>query len=223
VLLDGRFTFGLGTGEALNEHVWGAPWPPARERIDRLGEAIELMRRLWEGRNVNFDGRYYRAVNARIYTRPDTPPPVFVSGLGPLATNLAAEVADGYVTMDPDLVQRYREAGGRGPLVSGIKACFDADEDRAVEAAHRLWGMELNPGQLNRELSVPSMIEDVQSLIPAEQVAEHMPCGPDPGRHVEALQRLADAGFDEVFVQQVGPDLDGFFDLYATKVLPAFA
>jgi hypothetical protein len=83
--------------------------------------------------------------------------------------------------------------------------------------------MELNPGQLNRELATPSMIESAASLIPPEKVAEEFPCGADPQRHIEALQRYVDAGFDEIFVQQVGPDMDGFFDCYQREVLPRFA
>jgi G6PDH family F420-dependent oxidoreductase len=219
VLLDGQFTFGVGTGENLNEHVWGAPWPPAKERLDRLREAVELMRLLWSGEN-DFDGRYYRAVNARIYTLPDRPPPIFVSGLARLSTKLAAEIGDGYVTVKPELVGAYRDAGGTGPVQTGTKACYDADEGRAVQTAHRLWGMELNPGQLNRELATPGMISDAASLTRPAQTAEEFPCGPDPDRHIASLRKLADAGFDEAYVSQVGPDMDGFFELYATKVLP---
>lgn len=220
VLLDGKFIFGVGTGENLNEHVWGAPWPPAKERLARLREALDLIRLLWAGGNVDFEGRYYRAVNARLYTLPERPPPVFVSGLAPLSTKLAAEIGDGYVTVNPELVNAYRQAGGTGPVQTGTKACFDSDEGRAVEIAHRLWGMELNPGQLNRELATPGMISDAASRTRPEQTAEEFPCGPDPERHISALRKLDQAGFDEAYVSQVGPDMDGFFQLYADKVLP---
>lgn len=219
-MLEGKFVFGVGTGENLNEHVWGAPWPPAKERLARLRESIELMRELWTGRNVNFEGRFYRAVNARLYTLPESPPPVYISGLAPLVTKLAAEIADGFVTMDPEFVGQYRQAGGKGPVQTGMKACFDADDQKAVDIAHEMWGMELNPGQLNRELATPGMISDAASLVRREQVAEEFPCGPDPRSHVEALRQRVDAGYDEAFVQQIGPDMDGFFKLYATDVLP---
>jgi G6PDH family F420-dependent oxidoreductase len=222
LLTGGNFVFGIGTGENLNEHVTGDPWPPAQERIDRLEEAIDLMRVLWDGETVDYEGAYYRAVNARIYSLPDVPPPVFVSGLAPLSTALAAQIGDGYVTMKPDLLKTYRDAGGTGPTQTGVRACFDTDERRAVTTAYRLWGMELNPGQLNHELAMSSMISDVQSLIPEEKVGEEFPCGPDPERHIEALRQRADAGFDECFVQQIGDDMDGFFELYAHEVLPAF-
>lgn len=221
VMLGGRFSFGVGTGENLNEHVIGAPWPPAKERIARLREAVELMRRLWEGDTVDFEGRFYRAVRARLYTVPDEPPPVYVSAFGPAATRLAVEIGDGYVTMDPELLALYREHGGRGKAQTALKACFDADEAHAVEIAHRTWGVELVPGQLNQELATPSMFESVAPLVPPEEVARHMPCGPNAARHVEALEQRVAAGFDEVYVQQIGPDMAGFFNLYATEVLPA--
>jgi G6PDH family F420-dependent oxidoreductase len=222
VLLEGRFIFGVGTGENLNEHVSGTPWPPESERLERLEEAIELIRLLWKGDNVNFDGRYYRAVNARVYTLPNRPPPVYVSGLGLRASKLAADIGDGFVTTSPQPIELYRQAGGKGPIQSAVKACFDDDEDRAVDLVHELWGMELNPGGVNRELALPSNIESVASLVTKEKVAERFPCGPDPKRHIEEIEKLADAGCDEIFVQQVGDDMDGFFELYSSKVLAHF-
>ncbi|HWD96407.1 MAG TPA: TIGR03557 family F420-dependent LLM class oxidoreductase [Acidimicrobiales bacterium] len=220
LLLNGSFVFGVGTGENLNEHVWGAPWPPIRERVERLREAIELMRLLWSGDNVDFEGVYYKAVNARLYSLPDKPPPVFVSAFGTLATDLAAEVGDGFVTFTPELLLRYREGGGRGSAQTAVKVCFDADEDRAKEMIHRLWRMELNPGQLNQELAVPRHIESASTLVTPEMTSKAFPCGPDPERHVAALQQRIDDGFDEIYVQQVGADMEGFFDLYSLKVLP---
>src|SRR3954447_6365419 len=85
VQLDGRFTLGVGTGEALNEHVLGDVWPPADVRLEMLEEAVELMRELWAGEVVTRQGKHYRTDAARIYTLPDEPPPVFVSAFGPKA------------------------------------------------------------------------------------------------------------------------------------------
>lgn len=220
LMLDGRFVFGVGTGENLNEHVTGERWPAAGERMDRLREAVSLIRRLWEGGNVDFEGRYYRAVNARIYTLPDAPPPVYVSGFGPLATRLAAEIGDGFVTMTPELVEVYRNAGGRGPVQTAFKACYGPSEREAAEVAHRTWAMELLPGQLNQELPTPRTFEAASKLVDHDAVATEMPCGPDPARHCAAFSERAAAGFDEIYVQHVGPDMDGFFKLYAEEVLP---
>lgn len=220
LLLNGKFTFGVGTGENLNEHVWGASWPPAKERIERLREAVEVMRLLWTGTNIDYVGKFYRAVNARIYTLPEEPPPVYVSGLGPLSTELAAEIGDGLVTFEPELLAKYRDAGGRGIAQTALKVCFDRDEAQAVGMLHRMWAVELNPGQLNRELAQPRHIESAASLVTPEMMAEKFPCGAGPDRHVSAIQQRIDAGFDEVFVQQVGTDMEGFFRLYQKSVLP---
>jgi G6PDH family F420-dependent oxidoreductase len=223
VLLDGNFVFGVGTGENLNEHVWGAPWPPAEERLDRLREAVTLMRLLWSGENVDFDGRYYRAVNARIYTLPDKPPPIYVSGLAPNATDLAVEIGDGFVTFDPEMLTRYRDGGGKGTAQTALKVCYDRSESEAIGMMHQMWSVELNPGQLNRELAQPSHIESAATLVTPEMVAQEFTCGSDPDRHIAAVQRRVDEGFDEIFIQQVGDDMEGFFKLYASKVLPTVA
>lgn len=220
VLWAGKFVFGVGTGENLNEHVWGAEWPPIRERVDRLREAIELIRLLWSGENVDFDGLYYRAVNARLYTIPNEPPPIYVSAFGSLSTDLAAEVGDGFVTFTPELLGKYHERGGHGVTQTALKVCYDADDQEAIATLHRLWSNELNPAPLNQELAVPRHIESASSLVTPEMVAKSFPCGPDPERHIHALQQRVEQGFDEAYVHQVGPDMDGFFDLYRTKVLP---
>src|SRR3954451_12114167 len=114
VMLEGRFVFGVGTGEALNEHILGEAWPRADVRLDMVEEAIEVIRLLWSGDTVSHEGRHYQVEQARIYTMPDEPPPIYVSGFGPKSIDLAAEVGDGYVlTMpDADMIGRFRANGG---------------------------------------------------------------------------------------------------------------
>src|SRR3954447_4486070 len=118
VLLGGRFNLGVGSGEALNEHILGDVWPEADERLEMLEEAIEVMRLLWSGGVQSHRGRHYRVSHARVYDLPDSPPQVFVSGFGPSATKLAARVGDGYCTPSPDeeLIKLYRSEGGKGPV-----------------------------------------------------------------------------------------------------------
>jgi G6PDH family F420-dependent oxidoreductase len=110
VLLERRFRLGVGSGEALNEHILGDPWPSANVRLEMLEEAIEVIRTLWTGAQLEHTGRHYRVENAQLYTRPDEPPSILVSGFGPKAVDLAARVGDGYcITMpDPDLIDRFR-------------------------------------------------------------------------------------------------------------------
>src|ERR687887_135947 len=139
LLLDGRFALGVGSGEALNEHVLGDAWPDADTRLEMLEEAVEVIRTLWRGGQQDHRGRHYRVQNARIYDLPDRPPPIYVSGFGPKAVRVAARIADGYVTTmpDPELVGLYRSEGGKGPIQAGTKVCFGADEATARQTAHR--------------------------------------------------------------------------------------
>src|SRR2546423_9342606 len=101
VLTEGRFRLGIGSGEALNEHILGDAWPSADVRLEMLEEAVEVMRELWTGEFVDHHGEYYMVENARIYTLPDEPVPVYVSGFGPKSIDLAARIGDGYVSTMP--------------------------------------------------------------------------------------------------------------------------
>ncbi len=224
VLLEGRFELGVGSGEALNEHILGDPWPPVDVRLDMLEEAIEVIRRLWTGELVRHHGRHYRVENARLYTVPGAPPPILVSGFGPRAVDVAARVGDGYcITMpDADLIGRYRSAGGTRPVQAGTKVCYGPDRGRAVATAHRIWPNEVLPGELAQVIPQPAHFEQASELVTPEMVAEAVPCGPDLDEHVAALQRYADAGVDHLFVQQIGPDQEAFFGAYAEHVLPRF-
>jgi G6PDH family F420-dependent oxidoreductase len=224
VLVGGRFALGVGSGEALNEHILGTAWPDADTRLEMLEEAVEVIRTLWQGGMRDHRGRHYTVQNARIYDLPERPTPIYVSGFGPKAVRLAARIADGYVTTipDPDLVGLYRSEGGNGPILAGTKVCFDADEAKARRTAHRLWPNEQVPGELAQILPTPAHFEQACTLITEDMVAEAVTCGPDLERHVAALEEYADAGADELFVQQIGPEQDAFFDTWAPAVLSRF-
>jgi G6PDH family F420-dependent oxidoreductase len=224
VLLEGRFTFGVGSGEALNEHVIGARWPEAEERLEMLEEAIEVIRLLWTGEQVSHRGRHYRVENARIYTLPDTPPPIYVSGFGPKSVDLAARIGDGYVTTAPgELIQRFRDKGGAGkPVQAGTKVCYGPDRDAAIKTVHRIWPNEAISGELPQVLPTPAHFEQASELVTEDMIAESVPCGPDLDEHVAMIQEYADSGVDELYLQQIGDQHDAFFDVYAREVLPRF-
>ena len=225
VQLDGRFVLGVGSGEALNEHVLADHWPSIGVRLEMLEEAIEIIRLLHEGGEISHHGTYYEVQEAKIYTRPERPVPIYVSGFGPQAVELAGRIGDGLCTTMPDseLLGVFRDAGGEGkPTQAGTKVCWDRDEERALETAHRIWGNEALPGQLAQTLPRPRDFMDAQSLVPREAIREAMTCGDDGEKHIAQIQEYVDAGFDEVYVQQIGPDLDGFFDAWSKEVLPAF-
>ncbi|WP_338498753.1 TIGR03557 family F420-dependent LLM class oxidoreductase [Streptomyces sp. SJL17-4] len=224
VLLKGRFALGVGTGEALNEHVLGDRWPAFDERADMLEEAVEVMRKMFPGREISHRGRHYTVENARLYTVPESPPAILVSGFGSKAAALAGRIGDGFVTMGPDedAIASFREAGGAGkPVVGGLKVCWDQDREAAVDTAHRMWPTEHLPGELNQILPTPAHFEQATELVTRQQVADSVPCGPDVEEHVDAVRAYVEAGFDEVYVGQMGQGQEEFFTAYREKVLPA--
>jgi G6PDH family F420-dependent oxidoreductase len=220
VMLDGRFQLGVGSGEALNEHVLGARWPTIETRLEMLEEAVEVMRELWKGGSRDYFGKHYTVEDARIYDLPDEPPPVLVSGFGEKSVQLAARIGGGYCTTAPDaeMIELYRGQGGKGPVQAGTKVCFAQDEGEARQIAHRLWPNEQLPGELAQVLPAPAHFEQACELITEEMIGESVPCGPDLDRHIEAFEEYAEAGVDELFVQNIGPYQDEFFEAYGEIV-----
>jgi G6PDH family F420-dependent oxidoreductase len=225
VMLNGRFELGVGSGEALNEHIFGDAWPSADVRLEMLEEAVGVIRLLWEGGVKDHEGKHYRVENARIYTLPDAPPPILVSGFGPKAIRLAGRIGDGYINIAPDaeMLGLFRSSGGGDkPAHGAFKVCYGDDEAEARERAHRIWPNEALPGELAQILPTPAHFEQATRLVTEEMVAEAVPCGPDPEPHRETIRRYADAGYDEVYVQQIGPDQEAFFRFYEKEILPEF-
>src|SRR5215211_2999229 len=208
VQCEGRFVLGVGSGEALNEHILGDPWPPTGVRLAMLEEAVELIRELHGGEEVSFDGEFYAVHNARIYTRPEQPVPIYVSGLGPKAAAVAGRIGDGLICTKPDesLVQTFRSSGGAGkPVQGGFKVCWADSEEDAVATVHRLWPNAFLPGELSQVLPTPKHFEQATQLVSRDMVTSGpIPCGPDPQRHLAALREYVEAGYDEVYVSQIG-------------------
>lgn len=208
VMLEGRFCLGVGSGEALNEHVLGDRWPEADERLEMLEEAVEVIRKLWRGGVQDHRGAYYRVERARIYDLPESPSPIIVSGFGPKSVRLAARIGDGYCTVGPDAesVKLFRSQSQNGSVVQGgLKVCWSDDETRARQTVYRLWPNEALPGELAQVLPTPKHFEQAAELVTEELAAADVPCGPDVDAHVEAIEAYSDAGFDEVYVNQIGP------------------
>jgi G6PDH family F420-dependent oxidoreductase len=221
-MLPGRFFLGVGSGEFLNEHILADRWPETRVRLDMLEEAVDIIRLLWRGGTRSHDGEHYVVEKARVYTLPEQLPPIYVSAFGPKAMKVAARIGDGYVGTSPDqdLVSQYGTNGGTGPKLGGVKVCWGADEQEAAKLAHALWPTMGVPGELNQELRTPAHFEQAVSKVTVEEVGGTIACGPDPERHLSAIRQYFDAGYDEVYVHQIGPDQEGFFRFYEREVLP---
>ena len=225
-MMPGRFFLGVGSGENLNEHILGDAWPESDVRQEMLEEAIAVIRLLWEGGTKSHRGRHYTVQNARIYTLPEQPVPIMVAAAGSKAAELAGRVGDGFVGTSPEAetIQAFEQAGGRGkPRYGQMTVCWAEDEASARKTALEFWPTGAIPGELGQELPMPAHFEQAAQLVTEEMIAESVVCGPNPQRHIDEIQSYVDAGYDHVYVHQVGPDQEGFIDFYQRQVLPRFA
>jgi coenzyme F420-dependent glucose-6-phosphate dehydrogenase len=225
-MMPGRFFLGVGTGEALNEHILGDRWPSSGVRRDMLEEAIEVIRLLWEGGSQSHFGKHYTVEQATIFTLPDELPPIVVSGFGPHAVELAGRCGDGYMNTSPDAeaVEGFHRAGGEGkPCYGKLDVCVAESEEQARRTAFRTWPTSGLSGELSQILPLPAHFEQAVSNVTEDDVAESIVCSQDPEVHIQRLREFEQAGYDRVVVQQVGDDQERFFSFYAEQVLPALS
>jgi G6PDH family F420-dependent oxidoreductase len=186
-----------------------------------LEEAVEIIAELFTGEQLTHHGQHYEVDTARLYSVPSAPPPIYVSGFGEKSARLAARIADGYICIGPqaDLVKLFREEGGGDqPVQGGVKGCWAPDAGQARQTMHRLWPNDFIPGESAQLLPLPRHFGQLTQLVTEEMVTA--PCGPAPEPYVEAIRAYEDAGFDEVYLAQVGGRLEGAFEFFATQVLP---
>ena len=225
LLFGDRFFWGVGTGEALNEHILGHRWPPAGVRLAMLEEAVDVVRQLWTGDTVDHRGEFYEVENAKLFDPPTEPPPVIVSGFGPKAIELAARIGDGYWgnAPDGDLVDRYRDGGGTGPRYAQLNICWAPDEASARTTVHEIWPNSGVPGQLSQDLPTWTHFEEAAGMVTEDDAAESVPCGPDVEPVLDSVRSYLDAGYDHLYFHQIGPDQDGFFRFWSEQLQPALA
>jgi G6PDH family F420-dependent oxidoreductase len=223
-LLSGeRFSLGVGTGEALNEHVLGHRWPPPEVRLAMLEEAVTVLRGLWTGETFDHRGDFYEVENAKLFDPPRHALPVIVSGFGDQAVDLAARVGDGYWghSPEPGPVERYQGAGGVGPRYAQIDLCWAESEPEARKTVHQIWPTHGIPGQLAQDLPTWTHFEQAAELVTEDVATRSIPCGPDPEPVIESVQQYVAAGFDHVYFHQIGPDQAGFHRFWTTELAPA--
>jgi G6PDH family F420-dependent oxidoreductase len=225
-LMPGRFLLGVGTGEALNEHITGRRWPSASERRDMLEEAIGVIRELWTGELIEHRGRYYDVIDAQVYTLPDEPPPILVAASGPRSADLAGRIGDGLISTAPEreTIETFEEAGGQGkPRYGQLALCWARDERTALDTVKEWWPNAALGGDISQELPLPRQFAQAAAAVHDEDLAEMIVCGPDADRHAERIQAYIDAGYDHVYLHQIGPDQAGFMRFAERELMPRFA
>ena len=214
-LLGGRFFLGVGTGENLNEHITGAKWPRADERLEMLEEAIELMRKLWNGEYETFRGKHYTVEQARIYDPPDGNLPIVVAAAQSEAAKLAAEKGDGYMNTSPDeeIVKEYKQAGGKEPLYGKVTGCFAPSVADAKKLAKERQPNVALGGSLSQELALPRDFEAAAQNVREDDLEGPLALGHDLDAWREKLTEFERAGFTHVALHDVSEDQGGFIEL----------
>lgn len=225
VLSSGRFTLGLGAGENLNEHVVGAGWPMPKVRQQRLAEAAEIIRALFSGEYVTYEGEHFRVDRAKLYDLPANPVPIGIAVSGKDGLSLAARHADCLISVDPagDLVDGFNAAGGADkPKYGQLAVCYDPDEGAALKRARDLWRWAASGWHVMSELPDPRSFDAASASVREDDIASMIPCGADTDRYVSAVRRYADAGFTHVALVQIGADSQQDFISWARgELLPA--
>jgi probable non-F420 flavinoid oxidoreductase len=224
-MFPGRFPWvALGSGEALNEHVTGDPWPTKDLRMARLRECVDVMRGLWRGEEVTHRGLVV-VDRARVWSLPEVPPQLVAGAMSPETAAWAGGWADGLITVNqsPDLLRRlvgaYRDAGGRGTLHLQVHLSWASDDETALAVAHDKWRSNCLPTSLAWELETPEQFEAATRHVPPEEVARNVLVSSDPGRLAARLREFQELGFEELYLHPVGED-DEFIDVFGAKVLP---
>lgn len=223
-LMPGRFFLGVGTGENLNEHILGDPWPEWEVRAEMLEEAVEIIRELWRGEVTSYRGDYYTVQNARLYTLPEEPPPIHVAAGGPRMAEVAARIGDGLIGTGPerDLLDAFDAGGGAGPRYGQITLCWAKSEADARRTALEWWPNAAIRGEASQELPSPAHFGQLAEMVTEDSIAESVLCGPDAEPLLERIRTYTDVGYDHIYLHQVGPDQAGFFDFVQREVLSEF-
>jgi len=222
LLSEGRFRLGLGSGENLNEHVVGGGWPSAAVRLEKLEEAVGIIRALLSGAVVDHRGRHFEVRGARLWDLPDTPPPLGVAVSGEQSCAIAGRLADLVIATEPkpELLKAFDRHGGTGkPRVGQLPVCYDTDRDAAVARAHAQFRWFGSGWKVNAELPGTEGFAGATQFVRPEDVAESIPCGDDVDAFVAAVRPYAAAGFDQIALVQIGGDHQKPFLAWAEKTL----
>jgi G6PDH family F420-dependent oxidoreductase len=213
-LMGGRFFLGVGTGENLNEHVLGDRWPRADERLEMLEEAVDVIRALLGGDYETYRGKHYTVEQLKLYDAPAKPPPIVVAAKAENAAKLAAAKGDGTMNTSPDaeIVQVFKDAGGKGPIYGKVAGAFAPSVEEARKIAKERQPNSGMSGDLSTELALPRDFEAVAELVREEDLEGSLVFGDDPAAWRAKIEEFEQAGFTHVALHNVGEDQRGFIE-----------
>ena len=231
LLFPGRPYLGIGSGESLNESPLGADWPPVGEQIERLEEGLQIIRRLLAGETIDHDGKHFSTKQARLHSRPERIPPIYVSAFGPQAAEVAGRLGDGVWTLGdpesaPEIVEAYRAAAadaGREPGEVVLQGSFSwAESGEAALESARVW-KGAQPMEFFRDdwHDPGAMYEEGERQVSDDELREAVIVASDPENHVERIRQLVEMGATIVPLQNSSPDPIAAIGVYGEDVLPA--
>lgn len=224
----------MGTGEALNEYSATGLWPSYNERRDQLAEAIEIIRALWTGEKITHKGEHYETHDAKLYTLPDEPIPLYISSLVPASAVFAGEYGDGLITAGGEEPDTYEEmlrnfaagtkkagrSAARAPRMIELAVAYTDDEDAALEARKAYWAGTFVPAMFTERIHTPELSEKNGKIVGADTIREAGCFSADPDEHVKHARKYIDLGFDHLIFHSAGPDQQAFIEGYGRDVLP---
>lgn len=225
-MFPGRFWMALGSGEAANEHITGERWPEKSKRNARLGECVEVMRRLFAGETVTHDG-LISVDRARLWTRPGEPPRLIGAAVSPETARWVGSWADGLITINqpPDtlrqLIDAFYAGGGEGkPAYLQVHLSYAPDAETALDIAFDQWRSNLFSAPLCWDLELPQHFDEASRFVRREDMHASVLISSDPSRFVDLLGEYLELGFAGLYLHHVGQEQDLFIDVFGERVLP---
>jgi probable non-F420 flavinoid oxidoreductase len=226
VMFPDRFWIAVGSGQLLNEHITGEPWPIKEDRNARLREAADIMRLLWAGETVTHAG-HVTVSEARLWTRPERPPMLVGAAVTPQTAGWVAEWADALITVVQadeqldEVVEAFRSNGGEGkPMFLQLHLAHAPTESEARDAAFAAWGQNTLPNSVMTDLAHPAQITAAAQHATPQALDDAVRISADPGRHADWIARELERGFDAVYLHEVGPEQERFVEVFGREVLP---
>lgn len=222
-----RFWMALGSGQNMNEHITGDPWPDKDVRQQRLEECVQIIRRLHGGEEVTHHG-LVTVDRARVWDAPETPPSLLAPVMSVGTAQRAARWADGLITTNQppeqlrELLGAYRDEGGTGKAVLQVHLSWAATEEEAASIAMDQWRTNSVGPPMAWDIATAQQFDEyaAQEQVSLDVVGETVNISADAGQHAQWLHEYADLGFDELYLHHVGQHQRSFIDVFGEKVLP---